>query len=919
MKFIIYLTAFIALSMPVCAQQNMVPNGDFEYYTTCPTGVTQISYANGWSSYVTSPDYFNACHTAGIAGVPVNAFGYQYAASGQAYIGLVGSRFSNGIDGEYITAAISPLTAGMVYETSMSVSMANTHSGATNGLGMLFYVNGASSLALLPGVQLRVPQVLYNRYGLITDTANWVRLKMAFMADSAYSHIAVGGFSNFSSFSYANQGGGSVTPYYYIDSIVVRQIKMLNLSVPDTLLCVGDTINVSYHVNVDNYFTSTNVFSAQLSSASGSFSSPLVIGSVISDTDGIIQCIIPTSLTASNGYKIRVVANSPVNVSSDTLSVSIGTPITGLSTTISSQPCIGSNVYMSASSTTPSATYKWAGPSGFTTIGPYASVPNAGPTNAGNYIVAAAFYGCRDYDTVTLTLNPLPAKPVAGSNTPVCNGNTLNLSASTSTGGVAYSWTGPNSFSAATQNPSLANATAIAAGNYIVTATITATGCSAKDTETVVISPIPAVTATSNAPLCDGATMSLYSSATPTGTFSWAGPGSFTSSAQNPAITNASPAASGDYIVSVTLNGCTGKDTTTVTVKPNPITPVTNSNTPVCVGGTINLSAASNAGASYSWTGPNSFASVLQNPSRSNVVMADAGLYSVIATLNGCMSPAGSTTIVVNPAPFVSIYPLPSDTICQGTTVTFVALPANTGTSPSFKWTRNSSPAILGTGNTLVSSAINHNDIIRCEMTENIKCGTAFKDTSNEVKMTVLPWLTPSVSITCSPNAPLAPYETVIFTAHPVNGGNSPKYQWRKNLTDQIGANSYTWGTMQIDDKDSVSVLMISDYKCPQPKTAGSNSIKVIVLTGVDEVKGNNTLSLYPNPNNGSFTIKGNVNSNKEVTIQIVNAVGQLVYETKAFPKNKELREQVNVHLASGVYVLKIKTEPITTVKFKIE
>lgn len=600
----------------------------------------------------------------------------------------------------------------------------------------------------------------------------------------------------------------------------------------------------------------------------------------------------------------------------DTVTVIVKPTPANFSASDNSPVCVGGVYNMNTTTTSTGVTWNWTGPFSFSSTTQNTALSGVTGSNAGDYIITATLNGCSIKDTLTLVVNPLPAKPVASSNAPVCSSNTLNLTSSTSTTGVSYSWTGPNSFSAATQNPSVTNTTAAAGGDYIVTVTTTA-GCSAKDTETVVIEPVPVVNATNSSPVCEGSVVNIFATATPTGTFSWTGPGSYTATTQNPTLTNPSPAASGDYIVSVTLNGCTGKDTTTVLIKPQPITPLTGSNTPVCVGMGLNLTAASNAGASYSWTGPNSFSSALQTPTRNNVVLADAGTYSVTATLNGCTSIAGTTTVMVNPAPFVTIYSNPADSICQGSIVTFVALPANTG-APAYKWTKNSSPSVLSTNNTFITSSLNNNDIIRCEMTDPGKCGTTFSDTSNELKMTVLPLLAPSVSISSNPATPLSPYELVTFTAIPVNAGNNPKYQWQRNSSDVIGATSNVWATQQLSNNDSVSVVLTSDYKCPQPKTAGSNKIKVTVLTGVNNVKGISNLALYPNPNNGSFIIKGTVNSNKAVRLQILNAQGQLVYATKTLSENKELYEQVNVqHLANGVYVLRIDGE--NNIRFTIQ
>ncbi len=88
-------------------------------------------------------------------------------------------------------------------------------------------------------------------------------------------------------------------------------------------------------------------------------------------------------------------------------------------------------------------------------------------------------------------LLPRTAPPVAGSNGPLYEGMTLNLSAST-VPGATYSWTGPNGFTSATQNPSIAGVTTNASGTYTVTATVG--GCtSAPATTSVTVAPRPAL------------------------------------------------------------------------------------------------------------------------------------------------------------------------------------------------------------------------------------------------------------------------------------------------------------------------------------------------------------------------------------------------------------------------------------------
>src|SRR6185369_2263064 len=132
-------------------------------------------------------------------------------------------------------------------------------------------------------------------------------------------------------------------------------------------------------------------------------------------------------------------------------------------------------------------------------------------------------------------------------------------------------------------------------------------------------------------------------------TYSWTGPNGFTSSVQNPTRANVTTADAGTYSVTITLNGCaSAAGATNVVVNPTPATPIANNGGPYLEGATIQLSTPTVAGATYSWTGPNSFTSSLQTPTRSNATTADAGIYSVTITVSGCPSAAGTTNVVVN-------------------------------------------------------------------------------------------------------------------------------------------------------------------------------------------------------------------------------------------------------------------------------
>lgn len=96
-------------------------------------------------------------------------------------------------------------------------------------------------------------------------------------------------------------------------------------------------------------------------------------------------------------------------------------------------------------------------------------------------------------DQVTITINQNPVV-IANNNGQLCVAATLQLSATPSggTGNYAYVWSGPDNFSSTLQNPSIANVTTAAGGNYTVTITdIGSTSCTSAATTTVIVSPLP--------------------------------------------------------------------------------------------------------------------------------------------------------------------------------------------------------------------------------------------------------------------------------------------------------------------------------------------------------------------------------------------------------------------------------------------
>ena len=101
-------------------------------------------------------------------------------------------------------------------------------------------------------------------------------------------------------------------------------------------------------------------------------------------------------------------------------------------------------------------------------------------TGAINYVYPDVIFGNVTQDagasaTVGIQLSSTSAVQYSFSTASLVNGQSITFTPNT----AAYSWTGPNGFTSSVQNPTISGVTAAAAGDYVLTVSNPATGCSA--------------------------------------------------------------------------------------------------------------------------------------------------------------------------------------------------------------------------------------------------------------------------------------------------------------------------------------------------------------------------------------------------------------------------------------------------------
>lgn len=215
--------------------------------------------------------------------------------------------------------------------------------------------------------------------------------------------------------------------------IVTPEVS-ISQPISPTSFCPGDNFLLYY--TVTSPFKTGNIFTAQLSDATGSFASPVNIGSVTATGPGVISCTIPANTPQGTGYRVRILASNPSKLSADNgvnLTVNEGPQVSIYGDTA---VCINDTLKLYTQVTPPGTNINWKGPGSFSSTSPNIIIPNANYSDSGRYVVTADNNGCKAYDTVYAIVDSLSFK--LGNDTTLCEHESLLLY--TGTKGTSLLW-----------------------------------------------------------------------------------------------------------------------------------------------------------------------------------------------------------------------------------------------------------------------------------------------------------------------------------------------------------------------------------------------------------------------------------------------------------------------------------------------
>ncbi len=653
--------------------------------------------------------------------------------------------------------------------------------------------------------------------------------------------------------------------------------------------------------------------------------------------------------TTGGYYTVKATnANGCVQNMTGSASVTISALPTALGVTGGGNYCSGSaGVPVGLSGSVMGISYRlyWGTtPIGSAILGTGSPINFGMQTLAGGYTVMATntATGCTRLMTgsATVGVNTSPAAyAVAGGGGYCAGGTGVNIGIGGSASGVMYRLyrgttlvTGPIAGTGAAIDFGMQTV----AGTYSVTGTDAISGCVTNMGSTsVVVNANPAVySVTGGGNYCAGGTgvhIGLSNSATGVDyELSTGSSAVVTLGGTGSALDFGLQTTSGSYTVTATnaSTGCSTAMTGSATVITNPVVvPSVSISTgvgdTVCSGMLTTFTAAPvNGGSSptYQWTingvpvgtAGGSYSYLPLNGDLVGVQMTSSASCAtpVIATSNMAV------TVNAPRIPAVSSSANPGNTVCQGSTVTLSAVPVFGGSAPAYMWMKNG----VGTGVTTntYTYAPNNGDNVYCIMYSNYRCRLQDSALSTAIVFSTTAPAVPVVTITADPSLTIGPGAALTLTASATNAGPAPTYLWKVNGIAIPAAIGETYVNNTYRDQDQVTCEVRSSGACAG--ALGSKTVTVRVHgVGVQEIGAANIdVKLLPNPNKGTFALKGNLGTaaDGEVTIEITNMLGQSIFTGNAKSSQGMIDEHIQLSntLANGMYILNLRTEGGTKV-----
>jgi hypothetical protein len=650
---------------------------------------------------------------------------------------------------------------GFSFATAVSITIGDRHATVNNKGGAVGDITGDGRPELLIGGVS--PSILLNK--ITSTTATWTTTSFSALSGISMStnlnSVSILDLDHDGKSDIVGRSGTTGNALAMRRSNPIPSVAVGSLALE---YCPGTQLDVpfitTYSVNTNNTYT------VQLSNATGSFTSPITIGSLTTNaTTGNISCIIPSNTPAGTAYKIRVNASSPaVTGSSNSGNIIINSSVAPTVNITSSQNliCLGTQVVYSATEqnggTAPIFTWRKNGQ----IVGSNsATYTNTSPANGDVVYVqmqgnAQCSVNAATSNTVTLTgVNVVtPSVTISNSQITICDFTTsVTYNAVGNNGGAnpVYQWfkngmaVGPNASQWTDTQPQQGDQVEVqmtSSASCVSSPTTMSNMLTLQYSATTVLPTVTISTSQSN--LCVGVSQVVF----------------------NATFTN-------------------GGNSPTFQWRKNGVNVGTNA-------------------AQY----------VLNNPANNDQVQ-------LILTSNAdCANPINVSSNIITlttqglVTPNISIS-TPQTTLCGNSSgIQYSASLSNGGSNPLVSWYKNGVLMVQGT-NTYNNPNPSNGDVVYATLVSNASCVTASNVSSNSISIVVNPVVNPSISMTLTQGTnPKCTGGFQQLSVVVINGGNSPTYAWYRNGVVVNGATTATYGSAAWAVDDAIYCQVTPNNSC---------------------------------------------------------------------------------------------------------
>lgn len=283
--------ATLALSSPNGGENYLIGNANYIYWNSTAISNVKLEYSinNGtsWNTITTSTAASNGSYFWITPNAP----------STQCLV-----KISNVVNDSLYDISNAPFS---ISEPIPALTLTSPNGGETWYVGNYSYISWSSNVVNAVKIELSAD-----------NGANWSLVAASYPAANGYYYynvpntqstqclVKVTDVSNTSLFDVSNAVFTIDTVFVNSNTIAIDTLRILN--------CKGDTMNIDF--TASGTYNNGNVFTAQLSDAAGSFSYPTPIGTLSAVTSGTIHATLPSVLTSSANYKVRVVSSDYATV-----------------------------------------------------------------------------------------------------------------------------------------------------------------------------------------------------------------------------------------------------------------------------------------------------------------------------------------------------------------------------------------------------------------------------------------------------------------------------------------------------------------------------------------------------------------------------------------------------------------------------